>query len=54
MKNTSIQNAFKAFLAVTLFSLGFAKAAAHIDPSHQAKMVQSVDQTRPVPPTMDH
>lgn len=34
MKNThSIASAVKAVLAVVLFSLGFSRAAAHVDPT---------------------
>jgi|GEM_PF-5110741 len=55
MKNSSIKNALKAFLAIALFSLGFNKAAAHVDPSHQAKTVNTtVGFPPPCPPTVAH
>jgi hypothetical protein len=54
MKNTSVKNALKAFLAIALFSVGFAKAAAHVDPSHQNKTMNSLGTIYPTPPTKDH
>jgi hypothetical protein len=39
MKNTrSLTSAVKAVLAVVLFSLGFARAAAHVDPASHVQI----------------
>jgi len=54
MKNSSIKHAFKAFLAIALFSLGFGKAAAHVDPSHSLKSHTSNPSSLPPPPTYTH
>jgi len=54
MKNSSITNALKAFLAIALFSLGFGKAAAHVDPSHSLSSHTSNPNVMPPPATYEH